>query len=49
MEDRINCGMSLRGGYLMLPWEDDDNPNTYIICPHCRYKNTVYSYEEDDD
>lgn len=26
MEDCINCGMSLRGGALTLPWEDDDTP-----------------------
>lgn len=38
MEDCINCGMSLSGGDLTLPWEDDDNPNAYIICPHCRTK-----------
>ncbi len=49
MEDCINCGMSLRGGALTLPWEDDDNPNAYIICPHCGCKNTVYGYGEDDD
>ena len=29
------------GGDLTLPWEDDDNPNAYVICPHCGYKNTV--------
>ena len=49
MEDCINCGMSLSGGDLTLPWEDGDNPNAYIICPHCRNKNTVYGYGEDDD
>ena len=42
MEDCIKCGMSLSGGDLTLPWEDDDNPNAYVICPHCGYKNTVY-------
>ena len=25
MEDCIKCGMSLSGGDLTLPWEDDDN------------------------
>ena len=49
MEDCINCGMSLSGGDLTLPWEDGDNPNAYIICPHRRKKNTVYGYGEDDD
>ena len=49
MEDCIKCGMSLSGGDLTLPWEDDDNPNAYVICPHCGYKNTVYGYGEDDD
>lgn len=29
MEDCIKCGMSLSGGDLTLPWEDDDNPNAY--------------------
>ena len=23
--------------------------DTYVICPHCGYKNTVYGYGEDDD
>lgn len=49
MEYCIKCGMSLSGGDLTLPWEDDDNPNAYVICPHCGYKNTVYGYGEDDD
>lgn len=49
MEDCISCGQPLRGGELTLPWEDGDNPEAYIICPHCGEKNTVYGYGEDDD
>lgn len=49
MEDCISCGQSLRGGELTLPWEDGDNPEAYIVCPHCGEKNTVYGYGEDDD
>ncbi|WP_156337151.1 hypothetical protein [Paenibacillus dakarensis] len=35
----INCQQSLRGGSRTLPWEDDDNAEAYIICPHCGCKN----------
>ena len=41
-----NCGCSLDGGEYTAPWEDDDNANGYIICPHCKYKN--YDYSDDD-
>ena len=44
-----NCGRSLDGGELTLPWEDGDNPTAYVICPHCRYKNIQYGYGEDED
>lgn len=44
-----SCGRSLENGVLVLPWEDGNNPMTYVICPHCRHKNTVYGYGEDDD
>lgn len=44
-----SCGRSLGNGVLVLPWEDGNNPTAYVICPHCRHKNTVYGYGEDDD
>lgn len=40
-----NCGQSLSGGSYTLPWEDGDNPDGYIKCPHCGYVN----FEWDDD
>lgn len=49
MDDCIECGGSLAGGELVLPWEDGDNSHAYVICPHCGYKNIVYGYGEDDD
>lgn len=44
-----NCGQSLEGGDFSLPWEDGDNAFAYVICPHCRHKNILYGYGEDDD
>lgn len=41
-----NCGWELSGGEYVMPWEDDDNPDGYIICPHCHHKN--YDYSNDD-
>ena len=43
------CGRSLEGGELTLPWEDGDNPNAYVTCPHCRGENIRYGFGEDDD
>ena len=34
-----NCGWSLLGAYLILPWEDGDNSYAYVTCPHCGYKS----------
>lgn len=48
MGDCIECGMSLDGGVLFLPWEDDDNEYAFIICPHCGEHNEQYGYGEDD-
>lgn len=44
-----SCGRSLDNGVLVLPWEEGDNPMAYVVCPHCRRKNTVYGYGKDDD
>lgn len=49
MDECIECGGALAGGELILPWEDGDNSNAYIICPHCGCENTVYGYGEGDD
>ncbi len=29
------CGQSLAGGSFTLPWENGNNSNGYVICPHC--------------
>ena len=39
-----SCGRSLDNGILVLPWADGNNPMA-----HCRHKNTMYGYGEDDD
>ena len=44
----ISCGQSLKGGTLTLPWEDGNNSNAYVTCPHCGYENIKYGYGEDD-
>ena len=49
MDECSRCGLPLDGGDLTLPWEDGDNAEAYIICPHCGRKNIVYGYGEDDD
>ena len=49
MDECIECGWSLDGGELILPWEDGDNSCAYVICPHCGCENIVYGYGEDDD
>ena len=43
------CGGSLRGANLHLPWADGDNPNAYVICPHCHEEVIKYGFGEDDD
>lgn len=44
-----NCGQSLAGEALTLPWEDGDNPNAYVTCRYCGHENNLYCYDEDDD
>lgn len=39
-----NCGQSLRGGSYTAPWENGNNSDGYIKCPHCGYVN----FEWDD-
>jgi DNA-directed RNA polymerase subunit RPC12/RpoP len=43
-----SCQQSLAGGDRSLPWEDGDNANAYIRCPHCSHKNIKYGFGEDD-
>jgi DNA-directed RNA polymerase subunit RPC12/RpoP len=42
-----SCGQSLSRGYLTDPWEDGNNAEAYVTCPHCGYKNTLYGYGGD--
>lgn len=49
MDECINCQQSLSGGDLTLPWEDGNNKYAYVICLHCRCKNIIYGFGEDDD
>lgn len=49
MFECINCQQSLKGGELTLPWADGNNPQAYVICPHCRYKNIIYGFCGGDD
>ena len=41
----VNCGRSLEGGKHTAPWENGNNPDEYIVCPHCHYANFLW----DDD
>jgi Zn finger protein HypA/HybF involved in hydrogenase expression len=41
-----NCGRSLSGGSYTLPWEEGNNPDGYIKCPHCGFIN--FEWEDDD-
>ncbi len=49
VERCVSCEQTLEGGELVLPWADGNNPNGYVICPHCGYENTVYGIGEDDE
>lgn len=35
----FNCGNSLNGGDYTLPWENGNNEDGYIKCPHCGFIN----------
>ena len=48
MDTCENCGRSLDGGELTLPWEDGDNEEAYVECPYCHHRNIVYGFGEDD-
>ena len=37
-----NCGRSLAGGEYVAPWENGNNPDGYIKCPHCSHVNFIY-------
>ena len=34
-----NCGQSMSGGEYVAPWENGNNPDGYVKCPHCGYVN----------
>lgn len=34
-----NCGLSLSGGMHTAPWENGNNLDGYVTCPHCGYAN----------
>lgn len=40
-----NCGQSMSGGEYTAPWENGNNPDGYIKCPHCGHVNFLW----DDD
>lgn len=35
------CGRSLAGGVYTAPWENGNNPDGYIKCPHCGHANFI--------
>lgn len=43
-----NCGEDMTGGVMTDAWEDGDNPEAYVICPHCHHKNVMYGWGGDD-
>lgn len=45
----VNCGASLKGCIMVVPWEDGDNPYGYIECKCCGTKNELPGYFGDDD
>ena len=49
MEDYcVYCGEDMTKAKFVMPWEDGDNEEAYMICPHCREKNILYGYGDDD-
>ena len=44
-----NCQQSLRFGDFVHPWEQGNNSNAYVTCPHCGHENIKYGYGEDED
>lgn len=34
-----NCRSSLKGGSYTAPWENGNNSDGYVKCPHCGYIN----------
>lgn len=45
-EDRslrcVNCQNSLKGGEYTGAWENGNNPDAYVKCPHCGYVNFLF-------
>lgn len=40
-----NCGQKMVGGSYTAPWENGNNPDGYVKCPHCGHVNFIW---EDD-
>ena len=38
----INCQNSLKGGEYTGAWENGNNPDAYVKCPHCGYVNFLF-------
>ncbi len=38
----ISCGQPLAGGEYTAPWENGNNPDGYVKCPHCGAANFEY-------
>lgn len=36
------CGQSMAGGEYVAPWEEGNNPNGYVVCPHCHHIEILY-------
>ena len=40
-----NCGRSMKGATYYAPWENGNNRDGYVKCPHCGHAN----FDWDDD
>ena len=36
-----NCGQKMVGGSYTAPWENGNNPDGYVKCPHCGHVNFI--------
>lgn len=40
--DCMNCGQPLSGGIRVDAWENGNNSDPYVVCPHCRSTNFMW-------
>lgn len=40
------CGRPMSGGEYVVAWENGNNPDGYIVCPHCGHVNFEYGYDD---